>query len=147
MQSHAVLVDANLLLYAIDTDSRHHEPARTWLESVLNGSRRVGIPWTTAGAFVRIATHPRILDRPQSAARMCAYIDDWYARPNVWMPAATTRTWQILSTLLTPTDLSGNLVPDAMLAALADEHGLVVMTADTDFGRFPSIRWENPLLT
>lgn len=140
-----MLIDANLLLYALDGSSRDHEAARAWLEEVLNGTRRAGIPWTTAGAVLRIATNPRMLGTPQSPDRIRQYLDDWYQRSMVWLPPATQRTWSVLSTLVGRTGASGNLVPDAMLAALAIEHGLTVMTADTDFGRFPGVQFENPL--
>ena len=47
--------------------------------------------------------------------------------------------------LLLATGAQANLVPDAHLAALALEHGLTVCSTDSDFGKFPDIRWTNPL--
>lgn len=140
-----MLVDANLLLFAVDRSSPSHDAAEEWLVSVLNGDRRVGLPWQTIGAFVRIVTHPRITHRPLSGAEARDYVTQWLAADPVWIPPATERTAAVYGTLLDHVTVTGNLVPDAMLAALALEHGLTVMTADTDFGRFPSVRWENPL--
>lgn len=140
-----MLVDANLLLFAVDRSSPSHAAAEHWLVSVLNGDRRVGLPWQSIGAFVRIITHPRITNRPLSGAEAWDYVREWLDADPVWIPPATERTAAVYGGLLDQAAITGNLVPDAMLAALALEHGLTVMTADTDFGRFPGLRWNNPL--
>lgn len=140
-----MLLDANLLLYAVDATAPENEQAAAWLEQVLNGDRRVGLPWQTIGAFVRIATHPRVTANPLSASQAWDYVAAWLAADPTWIPPATERTAQVLGGLLMRTGGTGNLVPDAQLAALAIEHGLDIMTADTDFGRFPDVRWTNPL--
>lgn len=140
-----MLVDANLLLYAVDADSQHHDAAAGWLTDVLNGDRRVGLPWQTLGAFLRIITHPRVTRRPLSGPEAWSFVEDWLAATPAWVPPATERTAAVLGRLQEEAQVAGNLVPDAQFAALAVEHGLTVMTADTDFGRFPSVSWENPL--
>lgn len=140
-----MLLDANLLLYAVDSTSREHAAAAAWLEDVLNGHRRVGLPWQTLGAFLRIATHPRVTTNPLSAAEAWSFVRRWLAAGPTWIPPATERTAAVLGELLDESGATGNLVPDAQLAALAVEHGLVVMTADTDFARFPQVRTMNPL--
>jgi uncharacterized protein len=141
-----VLVDANLLLYAVDSRSPWHGPAAAWLERSLNGHQRVGLPWQSIGAFLRIVTHPRVVARPLPAVEAWALVAAWLEAGPTWVPTAGGRTAAILGDLLTTTHVTGNLVPDAQLAALAIEHGLVVQTADTDFARFPGVRWENPLM-
>jgi toxin-antitoxin system PIN domain toxin len=140
-----VLIDANLLLYAADENSRFHDAASAWLERALAGDRRVGLPWQTLGAFVRVATHPRIYHEPLSPEQAWGYVRRWLAAEPVWIPPATGRTVSVLLDLAEQVPIAVNLVPDAQLAALAIEHGLVVHTADTDFGRFPGVRWVNPL--
>lgn len=140
-----MLIDANLLLYATDADSPHNEVAAAWLTAVLNGDRRVGLPWQTIGAFLRIVTHPRVTTHPLPSARAWSFVQSWLDAGPVWIPPATERTARVLARLLHDTPATGNLVTDAQLAALAIEHGLVVMTADTDFGRFVDVRWSNPL--
>lgn len=140
-----MLVDANLLLYAVDVRSPHHEPAAAWLEEVLNGPRLVGLPWQTIGAFVRIITHPRVTSRPLSADAAWGYVSSWLTAGSTWVPPATERTASVLAELGSRLRITGNLVPDAQLAALAIEHGLVVLSADSDFARFPGLRWENPV--
>lgn len=140
-----MLVDANLLLYAVDAGSRHHGVASAWLEEVLNGDRRVGIPWQSLGAFLRISTHPRIATSPLTAAQAWSFVQDWLDAPVSWVPPATERTAAVLRSLVERHHVTGNLVTDAQLAALAIEHGLVVCSTDTDFARFDELRWENPL--
>ncbi len=140
-----MLVDANLLLYAIDSGSPFNERAAAWLEAVLNGDRRVGLPWQTIGAFLRISTHPRVTADPLSSPDAWGFVTDWLASGPVWIPPASERTAAVYGRLVVEMDITGNLVTDAQLAALAIEHGLVVCSADTDFARFPGLRWRHPL--
>lgn len=140
-----MLIDANLLLYAIDSGSPFNERAAVWLEDMLNGDRRVGLPWQTIGAFLRISTHPRVATNPLTSADAWGFVADWLASDPVWIPPATERTAAVYGRLVVDLDITGNLVTDAQLAALAIEHGLAVCSADTDFARFPDLRWENPL--
>ena len=139
------LIDANLLLYAANRDALEHERSRSWLEEQLNGSQRVGMPWETLTAFVRLATNPRVLARPLKPADAWSFVQDWLAVPVVWIPAPTEQHAQVLGALILKYDLRGNLVPDAHMAALALQHGLDVYSADTDFARFTEVRWVNPL--
>ncbi|MGH3634017.1 TA system VapC family ribonuclease toxin [Mycobacterium sp.] len=140
-----MIVDANLLLYAVDASSAQNAMAAAWLEETLDGDSRVGLPWQTIGAFLRIVTHPRVTDNPLSAADACRYVEDWLAVPVVWIPPATETTARIYARLCARVEITGNLVPDAQLAALAIEHGIEIASADTDFMRFPGLRWTNPL--
>lgn len=140
-----MLLDANLLLYAVDEQASAHERARAWLEQQLRGDVRIALPWQTIGAFVRIATHPRIMRDPLSAAAAWEFVEDWLAVPLVWIPPTGPHTAALLGRLLQTSGAGGNLVPDAQLAALALEHGLTVMTADSDFARLAPVRWHNPL--
>lgn len=142
-----MLIDANLLLYATDSRFRRHAAAREWTEAQLNSARRVGLPWQSLGAFLRLATDPRILDAPLAPAVAWRQIGEWLAAPAAWVPAPGPGHAELLGGLVDRYEVAGKLVPDAMLAALALEHGLAVCSADTDFARFePSgLRWHNPL--
>ena len=139
------LIDANLLLYAANRAVLEHERSRSWLEEQLNGSQRVGMPWETLTAFVRLATNPRVLARPLKPAEAWSFVQDWLAVPVVWIPAPTEQHAEVLGALIVNYGLRGNPVPDAHIAALALQHGLDVSSADTDFARFTEVRWVNPL--
>ncbi|HEX2404328.1 MAG TPA: TA system VapC family ribonuclease toxin [Acidimicrobiia bacterium] len=140
-----MLLDANLLLYSVDRSSALHSQAARWLEDVLNGDQRVGIPWQSIGAFLRIITHPRVSINPLSGEEAMSYVTAWLDAEASWIPPATERTASVLSQLVAEQPVTGNLVPDALLAALAIEHGLILYSTDSDFARFRKLRWENPL--
>lgn len=140
-----MIVDANLLLYAVDEASAHNPAAAGWLQETLDGDSRVGLPWQTIGAFLRIVTHPRVSENPLSGTEAWSHVADWLAVPVVWIPPATESTARVYAALCEQTAVTGNLVPDAQLAALAIEHGVEVVSADTDFLRFPGLRYTNPL--
>ncbi len=140
-----MLIDANILLYAVDTASPSHEPARTWLETALNGERRVGIPWVSLTAFVRISTHPRAQREPLSPSDAWSMVEAWLDAPMTWVPEPGRGHREILGGLVRRYDLRANLVSDAVLAALCIEHGLQMVSADTDFARFGELAWFNPV--
>jgi uncharacterized protein len=140
-----MIVDANLLLYAVDSASGHHRAARTWLEEAINGTQQVGLPWPSLLSFVRIATHPRINERPLSLDVAWRIVEEWLDCDSVWVPAPTSAHREVLGRLLSTYQLGGNLVPDAHLAALAIEHGLPMCSADSDFARISELTWINPL--
>ncbi len=140
-----MILDANLLLYAVDRKSPHHDAAAGWLTHTLNGVERVGLPWQTIGAFLRISTHPRVSTRPLTAAQAQEFVDAWLDVAAVWIPPATESTALAYAELTRRHHVTGNLVPDAQLAALALEYGVPVASADSDFARFPEVRWLNPL--
>jgi toxin-antitoxin system PIN domain toxin len=139
-----MLVDANILVYAVDDRSRAHDAARTWLENALNGSQRVGLPWQSLTAFVRILTHPRAVTDPLTPVEAWSFVADWLDAPAAWVPQPGGGYGSILGRLVCDLDLHGNLISDAALAALAVEHGLAVVSADSDFARFRELTWLDP---
>lgn len=140
-----ILVDANLLIYAFVQESVDHEKARKWLDQQLNELPRVGLPWSSLLAFLRITTNPRIYKKPVPAARAMKQISTWLDLENVWIPAPTNKHAEILEQLLKVCPNQPNMVPDAYLAALSIEHGLKLCSADKGFAQFPKLQWINPL--
>ncbi len=140
-----MLVDANLLLFAEDSSSTHHGKARDFLTDALNGPARVGLPWSSLEAFLRIRTNPRAYSRPLSPTLAWAQVNDWLGAPAAWIPLPTAAHADVLGNLIDRYQLRANLIPDASLAALAIEHGLAICSTDTDFARFDEVRWINPL--
>jgi toxin-antitoxin system PIN domain toxin len=140
-----MLLDANVLLFAVDRRSPFHETCRAWLEDALNGPRRVGLPWASLLAFLRVATNPRAVERPLDPEAAWSHVERWLGAAPAWIPTPGPGHAEILGGLIRRHRISGNLLPDAHLAALAVEHGLTVISADSDFARFPEVRWQNPL--
>ncbi len=139
------LVDANVLLYAYDTLSPHHARSREWLERALAGPAPVRIAWFTILAFLRISTSPRVFARPLSVQQAEAAVSTWLGLPAVAPLEPGDRYWEVLRDLLSTAQVTGPLVVDAALAALAIEHGAVLCTTDADFRRFPGLRTITPL--
>jgi len=140
-----ILVDANLLVYAVSANVPQHRAARSWLDDRLNGSVRVGLPWASLLAFLRLVTNARIFERPLGMAVAWNQVEAWLGCGPAWIPSPTDRHGQVLAQLLAEPGIQGNLVPDAHLAALAIEHGLELCSTDGDFARFAKLRWLNPL--
>jgi toxin-antitoxin system PIN domain toxin len=140
-----ILVDVNILIYASVASFRQHEAAREWLDRRLNGTARVGLPWTVVLAYLRLATNARIFAPPVTMAAAWQRASAWLTAEPVWTPQPTERHAEVLGALLAQPGVHGNLVPDAHLAALAIEHGLTLCSTDGDFARFPELRWLNPL--
>lgn len=142
-----MLIDANLLLYAYDPRSAHHEASRTWLEATLSGSQLVRFAWLTVWAFLRISTNPRVFEHPLSMAEAGDIVAAWLNQPVAGILEPGERHWEILRNLTTAGQASGPLVMDAVLAAIAVEHGATLCTTDRDFARFTGLTWTNPLLS
>lgn len=139
------LVDLNLLVYAINSDSAAHASAKQWIEEVFSGSERIAIPWPVILGFLRIVTSPRVMPRPLSVGDALSVVDSWLAQSSVVVLHAGDEHWTRLRRFLADTGTAGNLTTDAHLAVLAMEHGADLCSTDSDFARFPGLRWLNPL--
>jgi toxin-antitoxin system PIN domain toxin len=139
-----VVVDANVLLYAVNLDAPNHETARRWLERALAGDEPVGFAWLVLLAFVRIATLRAVSPRPLTVEQALDVVEAWLESPAGSIAAPTSRHLAIFRALLAESGTAGNLASDAHLAALAVEHGARVCTFDRDFERFVGITVERP---
>ncbi len=140
-----ILIDANLLIYAHVKNLPQHVAAKGWLDKCLNASAPVGLPWPSLLGFLRIVTNPRIFERPESIKDAWKQVKEWLECQSAWIPRPAERHVEILEGLIVDLNITANLVPDAHLAALAIEHGLILCSADGDFGRFPDLKWQNPI--
>jgi uncharacterized protein len=138
------LLDANILLYAYDSKSPHHAVCRTWLDAALNSDEIIALPWQTLLAFVRIATNPRAVRQPLSGPDACGIVSSWLERPSVAVIGAGDRFWEIFQAQVSEAQVSGPLVTDAALAALALEHGATLCSTDRDFRRFEGLKLLDP---
>ena len=140
-----ILVDANLLIYAVDADSPNHARARRWLEETLSGDTPVGLAWVVILAFLRVTTRSGILRNPLPPEAAIDYVDSWLRQPFVEAVAPGENHWPVLRSLLQASGMAGNLTSDAHLAALALEHGCTIASADNDFRRFAGVAHVNPV--
>jgi toxin-antitoxin system PIN domain toxin len=140
-----ILVDANILLYAEDSLSAHHQQACSWWDEQLSGRSPVCLGWVVLAAFIRIGTNPRVFAHPLSLSQALARVQSWLDQPCTRVVQPTERHWVVFQQLLTSGQAVANLVTDAHLAALAVEHGCELCSTDADFARFPKLKWRNPL--
>jgi len=140
-----ILVDANVLLYAYDPRSRHHEPCRDWLEGAFSGSGPVGLSWMTIVAFVRISTNRRVYEQPLSIGEAVSIVNSWLELPSTLVLDPGEQFWGVFQRVLLDGQVVGPLVSDAALVAVALEHGATVCTTDRDFDRFSGLALLNPL--
>lgn len=139
-----LLVDANVLLYAMNRRAREHEAASSWLSRSLAGPETVGFAWSVLLAVLRLSTHPAVFPRPLPPGPAADVVQAWLEAPAAVTVAPTARHLPLLRGLLGRTGTAGNLVGDAHLAALALEHGATVVSYDRDFGRFEGVRTVRP---
>ncbi len=111
----------------------------------MNGEREVGLAGPALFGFVRVATNHRVLAPPLSVEEALSRVEAWLDRPQVHYVQPGPQHLEIVFRLLRHTGTAANLTTDAQLAALAIEHQAEVHSNDSDFGRFPRLRWVNPL--
>jgi uncharacterized protein len=140
-----IVLDANTLLYAYDSNSTKHSQAKAWLEHAFFDEALIGIPWQTVNAFLRIVTNTSLPGQRLTIEEAAQIVDQWLEQPNVRFLAAGEHHWSSLRPMLIAGQARGPLVTDAELAALTMEHGGVLYSTDRDFARFPGLRWNNPL--
>lgn len=141
-----ILVDVNLLIYAVNEDAPQHERAKSWLESVIVGPEIVAFPWIVLLAFLRLTTRQGLFVRPLPLSAALDLIADWLNQSSVIIVHPGVRHLELLGKLLIPLGTAGNLTSDAHLAALAIENHAEICSLDGDFVRFAGVRWRNPLL-
>jgi uncharacterized protein len=138
------LVDANVLLYAVNADAPLHERSRTWLDGALSGADTVGFSWLVLCAFVRLSTKVGLFPSPVSIDDAVEQVDQWIGATSAVIVEPTQRHRAIVRSLLSPIGTGGNLLNDAHLAALAIEHRAAVVSFDRDFERFSGVRRIEP---
>ena len=139
------IVDANILIYAYDSGSPNHHVCRMWLDAHLNGRRKVGLPWSSLLAFARIVSNPRIYTTPVSVSKAWDQVIEWLNLEPVFIPRPATDHKNILGHIINSSSITANDLPDAHLAALAIENGLILCSTDSDFAKYTDIEWENPI--
>lgn len=141
----SVALDANVLIYASDEASPRQKTARSLLEDLARGPELVYLFWPVAMAYLRIATHPGIFERPLDPGMARANLGGLLERPHVRCPGEGDGFWALFEATVGTDVVRGNLVPDAHIATLMRQHGVAtIWTADRDFRRFPGITAADP---
>lgn len=140
-----IVPDVNLLVYAHDEASPLHAKARAWWEDLLSEPAPVGLAWASVFGFVRLVTHPAVMQRPLAVAAALDRVDGWFARENVTVVEPGSRHLAVVRGLFEATGVAGRLTTDTHLAAIAIEHRAELHSNDRDFERFPGLRLRNPL--
>jgi len=139
------LVDANILLYAENSQSSRHEASRVWWDAQLSGSEPVALCWPVLTAFIRIGTNPRLHKRPLTLQEAAERVQSWLDQPCTRILTPTEQHWSHFQRMLHSGNATANLVSDAHLAALAVEHNCILASTDSDFARFRGLKWRNPI--
>ena len=139
------IVDTSVLLPAVSPSLPRHEASRTALEAAINDPRPVGLTWVVVNAFLRLTTKPGLFERPLTIDGAWELVNEWLTHPGVRVVQETEEHPRLWSELLRGTGTGGDLTTDAWIAAIALAHGASVLTLDSDFARFPGVRWESPL--
>jgi uncharacterized protein len=142
-----IAVDTNILVYAHREDSRWHEPARSRLTSLAEGSEAWAITWPTVHEFLAIVTHPHIYKPPTPLVVALEAVESLFRAPGLALIGEGEGYWPHLRRMLETGRVAGPAVHDAHVAALCVSHGVSELwSADRDFGRFPELTVRNPLV-
>ena len=139
------IVDTSVLLPAVSPSLPQHEASRSALEAAINDERPLGMTWVVVNAFLRLTTKPGLFQRPLTIEDAWDLVNEWLAHPGVRVVQETEEHPRLWSELLRNAGTGGDLTTDAWIAAIALAHGASVLTLDSDFARFPGLKWENPL--
>lgn len=140
-----IAIDVNVLVGAHRTDAPEHEALRAWLETTVNGPSPFGVPGIVASGYLRVVTHPRVFANPTPVGVALEQMRALIGAPNAARLDPGPRHWRIFDDLCARGRAFGNLVPDAYIAAIAIEHGAELVTLDRGFGRWPGLRWREPV--
>ena len=138
------IVDINVLLYAVNKDTPHHEACRNWLEDALTSEDPLGFAWAVVLGFLRIVTNGRIMPHPLDSGTAIKLVDEWLMQPAAIIVQPTDRHWFVLKEIFAHLGTAANMTSDAHIAALAVEHGARLYSTDNDFSRIPIVRWTSP---
>jgi toxin-antitoxin system PIN domain toxin len=141
-----LLPDVNVLICAHRTDScDDHRAYADWLVNLATGYEPFALSSLALVGVVRIVTNPRVFRRPSSHGEVFAFIGELTARTNARVVHPGPRHMEIFEDLCRRSGAAAKLAADAQHAAVAVEHGCTLITTDSDFDRFPGLRWRHPL--
>lgn len=141
-----LLPDVNVLIYAHREDSHPEHPRfADWIRRLAIGPEPFALSVLVLAGLVRIVTNPRIFRRPSTLDEALAFCEELIRRPTAYLIGPGPKHWQLVADLCRAAHATADLVADAQHAAVAIEHGCTLVTTDSDFSRFPHLRWRHPL--
>ena len=140
-----IVPDTNLLVFVYNVDAPQHNSAQQWWDWLINGTERVGAPWVVSTGFIRVISNRRIVPPALAPVEAVDLVGDWFSYPHIEPIDPGPAHMDHFRRFLEVPGSGPNLVPDAHIAAIAMEYDAEVHSADRDFGRFPGVRWHNPL--
>lgn len=133
-------LDTNVLVYAEVRTTEHHDTALRVLREHAEGGRPWALPWPCAYEFLRVVTHPSVFDPPVPIDRALGDLERILESPGLHLLSETRRHRHVMAELVRDTEVTGNLLHDAHVAALCLEHGVrEIVTGDRDLWRFPGL--------
>ena len=139
-----ISLDVNVLVYAFRQDSVKHEECRDWLSKQIRNRNGLVLIDIVLVGFLRICTHSKIFREPSSISEATNFLTVMISNPNVTLTSSTPETWHMFSRILDKTNVQGNKISDAWLAAIAMERNLTLISTDSDFNLFPNLKLLNP---
>jgi toxin-antitoxin system PIN domain toxin len=139
------LFDVNVLVNAYRGDADHHEPCRAAIEDAISSPAAFGLAPIVLSGFLRVVTHRRVFKTPTALTDAIEFVEALQSMPQAVIVEPGPRHWEIFAELCQEARATGDLIPDAYLAALALEAGCEIVTTDRDFARFPGLSWTDPL--
>jgi toxin-antitoxin system PIN domain toxin len=137
------LPDVNVLIYAHREDAPEHERYAGWLQALTTSDEPFALSDVILSGFLRIVSNQRIFEPATPMDTALAFCESLVAWPRASLITPSRRHWELFTGLCR--EIKGPLVTDAYIAALAIEHGCELITTDSDFARFPGLRWRHPL--
>jgi len=140
-----ILPDVNVLVYALRKDSEAHESYHRWLRSALNVDEVLLIADIVLNSVVRIVTNPRIYMKPSTFEETFEFCDRILDAKNTVRISPGPRHWSLFCGYCKLIHPQGSLVTDSYLAGLAAENDAELISTDSDFSKYPGLRYKHPL--
>ena len=141
-----LLPDVNVLVYAHRKDSSPaHAEYAEWISRLATGPEPFALSVLVLAGLVRIVTSPRVFSPPSTIDAAFAFVSALVGRPTARIVGPGPNHLAIFERLCRDARATGKLVADAQHAAVAIEHGCTIVSTDSDFDRFPGVRWQHPL--
>ena len=140
-----IFLDVNILLYAYRQDAKDHPSYKKFLQHVIDANEPYAIASVVFSGFLRIVTHPKVYAKPTPIRDALKFVSELRKPLSFMAGEPGPKHWGVFTELCEKLKVTGNLVPDAYLAAIAIEHGWELISTDKDFKRFPKLRLRHPI--